>query len=109
MENDKRLLLLLEGIELPDRAYESAKKRYDDLGAWFDRNDCTVRDHDPHIFVQGSFAFGTAIRPVKAGQEYDLDLSCKLRKDVGRSTHSQRQLKEMVGIELEAYRGARRI
>ena len=104
MENDKKLRLLLEAVELPDRAYEAAKRRYDDLGAWFERNDCSLRDNDPHIFVQGSFALGTAIRPVKEGQEYDLDLSCKLRKGVDRSTNSQRELKDMIGRELERYR-----
>lgn len=109
MTSDNRLQGLLEQIELPDRAYQSAKRRYDDLGAWFDREDCTVRHNDPHIFVQGSFALGTAIRPVKEGAEYDLDLSCKLRQDVGRTTHSQRALAEMVRSELEAYRRYRQI
>jgi hypothetical protein len=109
MENDKKLRLLLEAVELPDRAYEAAKRRYDDLGAWFDRDACTLGDNDPHIFVQGSFALGTAIRPTKEGQEYDLDLSCKLRKGVDRSTHSQRQLKDMIGRELESYRNYRHI
>lgn len=109
MNNDKTLLLLLEGIELPESAYKSAKRRYDDLGEWFDRDDCTLSDHEPHIFVQGSFALGTAIRPTKDGQEYDLDLSCKLRTGISRATHSQQQLKEMVGRELESYRKFRQI
>lgn len=109
MENEKTLLLLLEGVELPEAAYEAAKRRYKDLGAWFDREDCSLQDHDPHIFVQGSFALGTAIRPVKEGQEYDLDLSCKLRKGVDRSTHSQRELKNMIGEELKSYRAFRGI
>ena len=95
MENEKKLRLLLEGVELPDGAYEAAKRRYDDLGAWFDREECSLRDCDPHIFVQGSFALGTAIRPIKEGQEYDLDLSCKLRKGVDRSTHNQRELRKL--------------
>jgi cyclic GMP-AMP synthase DncV-like protein len=111
MNNDSnaKLDLLLKQIELPDHAYEAAKRRYDDLGAWVDRDGCTLKSFDPHIFVQGSFALGTAIRPVKAGQEYDLDLSCKLRRGIDRTTHSQRQVKDMVGRELEAYRVYRKI
>jgi hypothetical protein len=109
MNDDKKLLLLLAQIELPDRGYEIAKRRYDDLGVWFGRPDCTLGRYDPHIFVQGSFALGTAIRPVTEGQEYDLDLSCKLRKGIDRTTHSQRQLTDMVGLELEAYRTYRKI
>jgi hypothetical protein len=106
---DKKLLLVLKEIELPDGAYEGAKRRYDDLGAWFDRAECALKDYDPHIFVQGSFALGTAIRPVRGGQAYDLDLSCKLRDGIDRSTHSQRQFKHMVGRELEGYRAYRKI
>lgn len=109
MNNDKTLLLLLEGIELPDSAYKNAKRRYDDLGEWFDRAESTLSQNEPHIFVQGSFALGTAIRPAKEGQEYDLDLSCKLRAAISRATHSQQQLKEMVGRELESYRKFRQI
>lgn len=106
---DRRLQLLVEQVELPDSAYEAAKRRYDDLGEWFRRDDCSVGANDPHIYVQGSFALGTAIVPVKAGEEYDLDLTCKLRKHISRATHSQRELKDIVGAELQAYRRARNI
>jgi hypothetical protein len=61
------------------------------------------------VFVQGSFALGTAVRPIKEGQEYDLDLSCKLRKVIDRNTHSQRDIKNLVGHELQAYRRFRQI
>lgn len=106
---DSRLRLLLEEVELPLSAYESAKRRYEDLGAWFDRAECRVGENEPHIFVQGSFALGTAIRPVKEGQEYDLDLGCVLRRGVDRGSHSQADLKRLVGEELKAYREYRRI
>lgn len=107
--DDKKLLVLLEEIELPDRGYESAKRRYDDLEEWFDRSECTLNGYDPHVFVQGSFALGTVTRPVGERQEFDLDLSCKLRKGVDRTTHSQRQIKDMIGLELEGYRAYRKI
>lgn len=106
---DRKLELLVEEVELPDSAYDAAKRRYDDLGDWFKRESSTLRANDPHIFVQGSFALGTAIVPVKDGEEYDLDLTCKLRKLISRATHSQRQLKDIVGAELAAYRRARNI
>ncbi len=106
--NDK-LALLLKEIELPEHAYEAAKRRYGDLGVWMNRDGCTLDGLDPHIFVQGSFALGTAIRPVEEGQEYDLDLSCKLRRGVHRTSHTQRQIRDMVGRELESYRAYRNI
>ena len=47
-------------LELPDSAYDKARKRYEDLGEWFDRNESTVSSNNPHIFPQGSFRLGTA-------------------------------------------------
>ncbi len=68
-----------------------------------------MKDHDAHVFVQGSFALGTAIRPVNPDEEYDLDFTCKLRQGVSRQTHTQAQLKEFISVELESYRRARLI
>lgn len=106
---DARLDALLREVDLPERAYELAQSRYEDLAAWIARPESTLAAHDSHVFVQGSFAFGTAIRPVNDGDEYDLDFSCKLRRGVSRETHTQAQLKAMLGHELEAYRNARQI
>lgn len=100
---------LLSEIDLPERAYDLAERRYEDLGAWINRPESTLAPFDAHIFVQGSFAFGTAVRPVNEGDEYDLDFTCKLRQGVSRGTHTQEQLKNLVGQELQAYREARRI
>lgn len=109
MSNEKKLRLLIDTIELPERAYEKAVERYNDVGGWFDRDECTLKKHSPHIFVQGSFALGTAIRPLTDKEEYDLDLSCKLRSGISRDSHSQSELKKLVGRELEGYRIARKI
>ena len=64
---------------------------------------------DPHIYSQGSFRLGTVIRPVDDDGEYDLDMGCRLRVGVTKSTHTQQQLKELVGADLEDYRVARGI
>ncbi len=96
-------------LELPDSAYDKACKRYEDLGEWFDRDESTVSDKSPHIFPQGSFRLGTAIRPLDESEEYDLDLACKLRNGISKDSHSQESLKKLIGIELNAYRKARSI
>lgn len=106
---NSRLEILLKGIDLPDHAYEQAERRYKDLGQWIARPESTLAGHDAHVFVQGSFALGTAIRPINADEEYDLDFTCKLREGVSRDTHSQQELKDLVGGELSAYRNARQI
>lgn len=100
---------LVAALELPDRAYELAAKRYQDLGEWLARDGSSVAAHNPHVFVQGSFALGTAIRPLMAEEQYDLDLSCKFRLGVSRATHTQKQVKDLLGKELEAYRRSRGI
>lgn len=95
---------MVELLELPESAYEKAKKRYDDLGEWFDREDSTMKDFNPHIFPQGSFRLGTAIRPINDQEEYDLDLACKFRDGVTKHSHTQQQIKTILQLELESYR-----
>lgn len=104
-----RLKFLLEEVDLPERAHELALSRYEDLGKWLSRPESSLADYDVHLFVQGSFAFGTAIRPVNPDEEYDLDFTCKVRTGVARQSHTQKQLKEIIGAELAAYRIARNI
>ena len=107
----KRVVIesIVELLELPDSAYDKARKRYEDLGEWFDRDESGVAGNNPHIFPQGSFRLGTAIRPLNESEEYDLDLACKLQDGISKDSHSQEELKKLIGIELEAYRKARGI
>jgi hypothetical protein len=107
----KNLILsnMVDLLEIPESAYEKAKKRYDDLGEWFGRTESKVEESDPHIFPQGSFRLGTAIRPLNEDEAYDLDLSCKLRKGISKFTHTQEDLKKLIGHELMSYRVMRGI
>lgn len=97
---------IIEGLDLPDSAYEKAKDRYDSLGEWFERDESKIVLNNPHIFPQGSFRLGTAIRPLNEKEEYDLDLACNLREKINKDTNTQYSLKELVGHELQAYRRA---
>lgn len=111
LKDHKQIILdkMLTEVELPESAYEKAIKRYEDIGEWFSREESSLQKFDPHVFPQGSFRMGTAIKPVGDGDTYDLDLSCKLRLGISKNTHTQEELKRLVGNELEAYRKARRI
>jgi len=104
----KKVILknMIELLELPDSSYEKARKRYEDLGEWFDREESAVAGNNPHIFPQGSFRLGTAIRPLDESENYDLDLACKLRDGISKHSHTQQYLKNIIGRELEAYRVA---
>lgn len=100
---------IAESIDIPESAYEKAEARYKDLGEWFGRKEARCYEFKPHIYSQGSFRLGTVIRPVNDDGEYDLDMGCRLRAGVTKKTHTQQQLKCLVGADLEDYRIARGI
>jgi hypothetical protein len=100
---------LIELLELPDSAYQKAEERYKDIGAWLGREESLCAKNNPHIFPQGSFRLGTAIRPLNEEETYDLDLACNLREGITKKTHTQQELKKLVGKEIESYRVARGI
>jgi len=100
---------MIKLLELPDSAYDKACKSYEDLGEWFAREESAISINNPHIFPQGSFRLGTAIRPLDESEEYDLDLACKLQDGISKDSHTQEVLKNLIGNELEAYRKARGI
>ena len=111
MQSDRSndvLKRILEKIELPDGAYEKADKRYQDIGEWLHRPDSSCAEFDPHVFSQGSFRLGTAIKP-DSDDEYDLDMGCNLRTGLSKSLITQEKLKHHIGNELEQYRKARGI
>ncbi|KLN60762.1 hypothetical protein WH96_09765 [Kiloniella spongiae] len=99
---------ILGKIELQDEAYEKAEKRYKDIGEWLHRPSSSCVEYDPHVFSQGSFRLGTAIKP-DSDEEYDLDMGCNLRQGLSKNQITQEQLKNNVGDELELYRKARGI
>jgi hypothetical protein len=96
---------ILAAIDIPDSAYDKAARRYKDLGEWFNRAESLCAPHNPHIYPQGSFRLGTVIR----SDEFDLDVGCRLCSGISKMSHTQKQLKQLVGCEMEAYRIARRI
>lgn len=96
---------ILASIEIPDKAFERAAKRYKDLGEWFGSPEANCSQFDPHIYPQGSFRLGTVVR----SDEYDLDFGCRLRKDISKYSHSQKNLKDLVRSDMETYRKARGI
>lgn len=106
---DHTIGALLDAIEIPDSAYASAERRYNDLAAWLGRSESQSGRFSPHVYPQGSFRLGTVVKPLLDTDDYDLDLGCRLRSGISKQTHTQRQLKHMLGADLEAYRVARQI
>jgi hypothetical protein len=100
---------LADSLGIPDSAYDKAEARYKDLGSFFDEPSAKCSPFSPHIYPQGSFRLGTVVRPLNGQCEYDLDLGCRLRKGITKYSHTQHQLKMLVGADLESYRKARQI
>ena len=67
------LKALAELLDIPDSHHRLAEERYGDLGKWLHRKGSRVADFDPLVHPQGSFRYGTVIRPLLASDEYDLD------------------------------------
>lgn len=88
-------------LDVPSSRYEEATLRYHSVGDWLGREESSLKDFSPDVYVQGSFRLGTPIRPVNDAEHYDIDLVCEL--SFNKRHVSQRELKEMLGKEMRLY------
>jgi Cyclic GMP-AMP synthase DncV-like, nucleotidyltransferase domain len=95
------LQLVLSEIEIPRSYYEKAVARHRSLGEWLCRSESAVAAFSPVVVPQGSFRFGTVVRPVVQTQKYDLDNATTLQ--VAKTQMSQKNLKHLYGAEIKAY------
>lgn len=89
---------LAEELDVPPSMYREAKQHYDAVGSWLGEGDSVLKFYDPVIYPQGSFALGTAVKPL-GDEEYDVDAVCLLQ--LSRDLVTQRQLKDLVGNRLK--------
>jgi hypothetical protein len=92
---------LVSELDVPPSKYKEAKEHYDAVGAWLNEEDSDLTPYEPRIYPQGSFALGTAVRPV-GDEEYDVDAVCCLQIEKNQTT--QQHLKDMVGNRLKAHK-----
>lgn len=92
---------LARQLDVPPSRYEEAKRRYESVGAWLNRDESTLKQFDPVVYVQGSFRLGTPIRPVNSNEHYDIDVVCELT--IGKHEVSQSELKRRLGHEMKLY------
>jgi hypothetical protein len=77
------------------------------LGEFVGRDDSTLVRFSPEVYPQGSFALGTATRPLVSDAGYDLDLVIELGSpDL---SWTQEEMRDAVALELEDYRRSRGI
>jgi hypothetical protein len=97
---NKLLGLSMAEIEIPDSVYELTVVRYTNTGNWL-RTHWARSGVGGDIYPQGSFPLGTATRPIKPGDHYDIDLV--IRRDHPAGSISKADLKDEVGLGLDAY------
>ncbi len=100
-EFSRMLEYLAESLDISESHFKEAEDRYQAMGKWLERDESIVAEFDPVIYTQGSFRFGTVIRPVTDDDKYDIDLVCEL--NLNKKQVSQKQLKDLVGYEIRFY------
>jgi hypothetical protein len=92
---------IVEHLDIPRSYYEKAVARHKSLGEWLCRPGSKLAVFQPHVSAQGSFRFGTVVRPLLSTDEYDLDNVTVL--NMAKTAMTQRDLKQLYGTEVKAY------
>jgi hypothetical protein len=93
---------LSDELDIAPSLYENAASRHTSLGEWLCRPGSSLACYEPSVRPQGSFRFGTVIKPLVEGATYDLDHVVTLRS-LNTQDLSQAELKRLLGDELAAY------
>ena len=91
---------LAEQLGVPPGRYREARAHYNAVGNWLAARESNLQQFSPRIYPQGSFAIGTAVRPVGA-EEFDVECVCLLETPPSRPPLTQRKLKQLVGDRLK--------
>lgn len=99
----KELNRLLDNIgialDITEAQYQTVIDRYTAVGNHLCKDGSTLKPYSPEIKPQGSFLFGTMIRPIVEDDELDVDLVCRLK---GKKTDwTQANVKNAVGDQLK--------
>lgn len=96
---------IVNELDIPDSRYEEAERAYLSLADWLDRPESSLRNARPKIYVHGSFALGTATKPVNEDEEYDVDAVCELH--LSKAHVTQKDVKDALGHEIRLYARAK--
>lgn len=100
----KLLDVVADSLDIPKSYYVKAVERHKSLGEWLCRRESKLAVFNPSVHAQGSFRYGTVVRPLFANAEYDLDNVTRL--EIAKTVFSQKELKQLYGAEIRAYAGA---
>jgi hypothetical protein len=97
----KLLNVIVDSLDIPRSHYIRAVERHKSLGEWLCRPESKLAIFSPSVHSQGSFRYGTVVRPLLANAEYDLDNVTTL--EISKTAFSQKELKHLYGAEIKAY------
>lgn len=92
---------LANELDVPPSKYQQAVQCYAAVGIWLEGGKYERCADKPHVYPQGSFRYGTVVRPLKDDKEsdYDIDLVCQLQTKKDATTPDI--VKYMVGNRLK--------
>jgi len=96
------LRALVDSTSLTPTEMKKVVERYQSVGEFLDREGSSIKHLNPRVHPQGSILLGTAIRPINANDELDVDLVCQLQ-DGSKLEITQAQLKGLVTREVKLY------
>ena len=75
-ERQKDILRVIESLDITPSMYKNADEQYHALAKYLSEHTNVTLD----MYAQGSFAFGTVVRPYKNDKDgaYDLDFICEV-------------------------------
>jgi hypothetical protein len=98
---NKLLDTIVDNLDIPKSYYLKAVDRHNSLGEWLCRPESKLSAFKPKVHSQGSFRYGTVVRPLCADSEYDLDNVTTLQ--IEKTSFSQKDIKELYGAEIRSY------
>jgi len=92
---------VVDSLDIPESYYQRASDRHHSIAEWLCRPESKLAKYSPHVTPQGSFRYGTVVRPIHHEAEYDLDNVVTLQ--MSKVDKTQSELKLLFGEELKAY------
>ena len=106
-QQEERLNDVLEQVaqelDIPPHKYKLAMDRFEAIKHHLENGDYPASTPPPSIYIQGSFRYGTVIRPLKDGKDvgFDLDMACEINRQ--KDDDEPENLKDVVGAEVKSY------
>jgi len=88
----------MKSMDLTPAQYAAGMERYEAVVDWLTAANGPLVQFDPDVYLQGSWALGTVIRPWNDRDEFDIDMVIQLMLNSGQV--SQAQLKKLIGDRL---------